>query len=497
MRGGLPSRSTAIRSFSSTRRCLYASQSNTNHILRDYNRTTTYRYSLLDEASPEVQAFPWVSPADLQRLRTPPRRAKVIAREYVPVSVPLSDCSFIADSLYNPNYGYFSKHARIFTPPQPFEFTKMKDNLAYDRALVRVIDDFEDSLQADRDTTSARQVFHTPTELFKPYYGQAIARHLLHQYRLHYFPHTDLNIYEIGGGNGTLMLNILDYIREHDPEVYNCTQYRIVEISLQLAQRQKAVLEKSLPEAEHLQHVQILHKDILTWSIPVRHPCYVLAMEVVDNLPHDIVRYDPQTGQPLQAVVLIDKNGEFEEAYTRSMDELPRRYLALRKKLGHSHLPRSHPQALPSFIRQLSRALPYSGRLTGREFVPTTLLSLLDVLYEYFPHHHLILSDFDSLPNAIPGYMAPVVQTRYQRNMIPCTTYLVQQGYFDIFFPTNFWELQAMYGQLCPSYFGTRRMHVTTHRKFVERWGDMRQTTTLSGENPMKDYYENVKMLIS
>jgi hypothetical protein len=497
MRGSLPSRSAAIRSFSSTRQCLYATQNNASHILRDYNKTTTYRYSLLDDASPEVQAFPWLSPADLQRLRTPPRRAKVIAREYVPVFVPLSDCSFIADSLYNPNYGYFSKQARIFTPPQPFEFTKMKDNLAYDRALVRVIDEFEDSLQTDQDTTSARQVFHTPTELFKPYYGQALARHLLHQYRSHYFPHTDLQIYEIGGGNGTLMLNILDYIREQDPEVYNCTQYRIVEISLQLAQRQKAVLEKSLREAEHLQHVQILHKDILTWSIPVRHPCYVLAMEVVDNLPHDIVRYDPQTGQALQAVVLIDKNGEFEEAYTPSMDELPRRYLALRKKLGHSHLPRSHPQALPSFLRQLSHALPYSGRLTGREFVPTTLLSLLDVLYEYFPHHHLILSDFDSLPNAIPGYMAPVVQTRYQRNMIPCTTYLVQQGYFDVFFPTNFWELQAMYGQLCPSYFGTRRMHITTHRKFVERWGDMRQTTTLSGENPMKDYYENVKMLIS
>jgi hypothetical protein len=179
------------------------------------------------------------------------------------------------------------------------------------------------------------------------------------------------------------------------------------------------------------------------------------------------------------------------------MDELPRRYLSIRTKLGHSQLPRSHPQKVPSFLRRLLHTLPYSNRLTAKEFIPTTLLSLLDVLSEYFPHHHLILSDFDSLPNAIPGYMAPVVQTRYQRTMVPCTTYLVQQGYFDIFFPTNFEELQGIYGMLCPSYFGTRRTHIVTHQYYMEKWGDMKATMTRNGENPMRDYYQNVKMLIS
>jgi hypothetical protein len=179
------------------------------------------------------------------------------------------------------------------------------------------------------------------------------------------------------------------------------------------------------------------------------------------------------------------------------MDELPRRYLSLRAKLGRNHLPLTHPYALPSFLRQASNFLPYAGRLTTKEFLPTTLLSLFDVFSEFFPHHHLILSDFDSLPNAIPGYMAPVVQTRYQRAMVPCTTYLVQQGYFDIFFPTNFEELRGMYRMLCPSYFGARRMQVSKHAEFVEKWGDMKKTTTKSGENPMRDYYQNVKMLIS
>lgn len=363
--------------------------------------------------------------------------------------------------------------------------------------MASAIDEFEKSLQAEGDATAPRQIFHTPTELFKPHYGQAIARYILHQYRSHYFPHTDLCIYEIGGGNGTLMSNILDFIFENDPEVYNCTQYRIIEISQQLARQQKETLDTNRYGNHHSQRVEIIRKDILAWTIPVRQPCYVLAMEVIDNLPHDVIRYDPKTGQPLQAVVLIDRDGEFEETYTQSMDELPRRYLALRGKVGYRQLPRSHPQVAPRLLTQLFHALPYTGRLTAKEYIPTALLLLLDVLSEYFPHHHLILSDFDSLPNTIPGYMAPVVQTRYQKNMVPCTTYLVQQGYFDIFFPTNFEELSAIYGILCPSYFGTRRTHILKHRTFVEKWGDMNATSTKSGENPMRDYYENVKMLIS
>jgi Putative S-adenosyl-L-methionine-dependent methyltransferase len=320
---------------------------------------------------------------------------------------------------------------------------------------------------------------------------------MLHQYRLHYFPHTDLYIYEVGGGNGTLMLNILDYIRKTDPEVYNCTQYRIIEISQQLARRQREAINNSPHASDHLQHAEIVQKDILSWNIHVQQPCYLLLMEVIDNFPHDIIRYDPPTGQPLQAIVIIDENNEFEEMYTSSIDGLARRYLSLRAKLGTKHLPKSHPQAIPSLLRRLLHAFPYTGKLTSKEYIPTVLPSLFDSLSQFFPHHHLILSDFNALPNAIPGYMGPVVQTRYQRAMVPCSTYLVQQGYFDIFFPSHFGELRGLYEVLCPSYFGTRRTNVMKHKEFVEKWGDMEKVTTKNGDIPMRDYYENVTMLIS
>ena len=53
-----------------------------------------------------------------------------------------------------------------------------------------------------------------------------------------YFPYEDLVIYEIGAGNGTLAMDILDYIRSAYPEVYECTHYNIVEISGRLAKSQ-------------------------------------------------------------------------------------------------------------------------------------------------------------------------------------------------------------------------------------------------------------------
>ena len=45
----------------------------------------------------------------------------------------------------------------------------------------------------------------------------------------------------------------------------------------------------------------------------------------------------------------------------------------------------------------------------------------------------------------MPGVCAPVVQTRIRGTMVPCDTFLVKQGYFDIFFPTDFNKLRDMY----------------------------------------------------
>ena len=73
-------------------------------------------------------------------------------------------------------------------------------------------------------------------------------------------------------------------------------------------------------------------------------------------------------------------------------------------------------------MRQLKSRLPLAPNMTVPEYVPTRLMQFFDILREYFPLHQLLTSDFHALPDAVKGYNAPVVQTRYQRRTVPVTT---------------------------------------------------------------------------
>ncbi|KDQ18879.1 hypothetical protein BOTBODRAFT_478061 [Botryobasidium botryosum FD-172 SS1] len=351
----------------------------------------------------------------------------------------------------------------------------------------------------------------------------------------------------MGAGNGTLAKNILDYLSVEYPQVYERTQYKIVEISPKLAELQRARL------ASH-SCVRIVNKSIFDWDVREPAPCFFLALEVIDNFAHDVVRYDSVTLEPYQGITAIDSAGEFHELYEPVTDPLILRFLDYRRRAGHV------PPAFDSFLtsspllRRLRNSLPFAPNMTLPEYVPTRLLTFLEKLRDNFPLHRLLLSDFSKLPDAVPGYNAPVVQTRYKETMVPCSTYMVQPGYFDIFFPTSFELLRDMYELLMsnptlsasstttagqeaeptgyrPSpmttaasslrlnvdFFsssprgrrspvdgvmsssgldvGQRMSTVMTHKEFLEKYADLERTTLRSGENPMLDFYQNVKFL--
>lgn len=269
-----------------------------------------------------------------------------------------------------------------------------------------------------------------------------------------------------------------------------------------------------------------------------------LTRNYQDNFAHDMVRYDLRTLEPYQGLVTIDENGEFSMYYSRVTDPLISSFLELRRRLGH-------PPALPMLLkraprlRKLYTSLPLAPNLSPPEFLPTRLLSLLRTLRRYFPRHRLLLSDFSSLPDTVPGACGPVVQTRVRGVSVPCETILVKQGYFDIFFPTDFAKLRDMYEHVLTepgplpalddprisplsnivsplaaganffsSYHprtrrapvdgvtsssglpvGERKSSVFTHAEFMETYADLDQTRLRNGENPMLEYYQNVKFL--
>ncbi|KAH7927891.1 DUF185-domain-containing protein [Leucogyrophana mollusca] len=472
----------------------------------------------------EHATYPQVSARDLAVHSAPPKRVKMLVRD------------FIEDSLYNPHYGYFSQQASILTAGEKagegeagFDFGRYRDMAEFDTAVAQRYTD----AGAVGSDGPGKQLWHTPTELFKPWYGQAIAQCLVSEYLLKYFPYEDFVIYEIGAGNGTLARNILDYVREHYPDVYDRTRYNIIEISAKLARAQRHRLK------DH-SCVQVVNKSVFHWKEKEASPCYFVAMEVVDNFAHDVVRYDLQTLEAYQGLVAVDQNGDFVPFYSRISDPLVASFLSLRRRL-------SHPPSLPRFLgipalRKLYTKLPFAANLSPPEYIPTRLLSLLRVLRTSFPRHRLLLSDFSSLPDTISGVNAPVVQTRVGATMVPCSTLFVRQGYFDILFPTDFERLRDMYedilsqphcadsqrpsllsGSMSPlsvgagffsSYapdtrrhpldgvtsasglpVGERKSSVFTHAEFLETYADLGRTKLGSGENPMVDFYKNVKFL--
>ncbi|KAJ7631328.1 S-adenosyl-L-methionine-dependent methyltransferase [Mycena polygramma] len=484
--------------------------------------------SLLDggdsKSHHELNSYRLVDANELEKCTSPPREVKMLVRDW------------IEDSLYNPNYGYFPKQAVIFdTKHTTFDFEKLRNSVEFQVEVSRQYAAYgADELQGP-----GRQIWHTPTELFKPWYGIAMAKCLVSEYLLKYFPYQDFVIYEIGAGNGTLALNILDYLRSNHPEVYDRTQYNIIEISRSLVGLQRKKL------AAHHPCVKVDHKSIFRWDTKEPAPCFIVAMEVIDNFAHDLIRYDLKTLEPLQALVTIDDRGEFDMIYTPVTDPLIASFLKLRTRLAH-------PPAIPRLLRAapaLLRAyaeLPFAPNLSRAEYIPTRLLSLLRTLRNHFPRHRLLLSDFSSIPDAIPGRNAPVVQTRFQNTTVPVTTLLVAQGYFDIFFPTDFSRLRDMYeyilsqpandrslvptgaprltplsgagASLGADHFssyqpsnrrrpidgvtsasglpvGERKSSVFTHAQFLSTYADLNRTRLKSGENPMLEFYQNVKFL--
>jgi Putative S-adenosyl-L-methionine-dependent methyltransferase len=244
-------------------------------------------------------------------------------------------------------------------------------------------------------------------------YGFALAAHILKQHKT--TCSGPLIIYEVGAGNGTLMENILDYIYKESPEVYSTMKYTIIEISTLLARIQDRKRQKS----RHINHIEIVNKSIFKYGllslIPDAvedKPCFFVAMEVLDNLSHDIIRYDIDTGIPYQAITLVDHIGEFKEGYEILSDPLIKRYLDTREKTGY--IP---PHLQKSVLNNIKKLSPFRSDLTDPEFLPTMAFSLMEKINTHFPNHHLLVSDFSSLPDTIPGTDSPVVQTRYEDTM--------------------------------------------------------------------------------
>jgi len=178
-------------------------------------------------------------------------------------------------------------------------------------------------------------------------------------------------------GNGTLALNILSYIMEHAPDIYENTKYNIIEISPRMAAKQKENREKS-PHKETT--LQIHNQSILKWNEITNDPCFVIGTEVLvaallflwclilptqsnnlpkDNLPHDKIIYDDE-GKPWACYACEDHNGHLWEEVAPLRDQMILKYLhAKSKALGWKDLLLPEPQGIISKVSFSSSPTSY------------------------------------------------------------------------------------------------------------------------------------------
>jgi hypothetical protein len=441
---------------------------------------------------------------------------------------------FVFDSLYNPQYGYFNSQGDlIFSKPKnkdlaPLEplihFGELRNQTEYIETLKKLY-------------ASQNQVWGTPVEIFQPYFAQAILNYILNKFEDK--GTNPLLIYEIGGGTGTCALNILETLKQRHHSIYERTHYHIVEISSYFHNVQKERLDTN-----YKGHIQCHHKSIFEFRNEqhLEDHAFVIALEVMDNLPHDKI-VEKADGSFVQIAVYESPGNKqdhpvYVEIELPLTDSLIQKYLRYTRPdlfdedISSEHIdkskmidlrPRKYLREL--FNRSTEKFRNLIMRFTGVGeqiyFLPTVQLLMIETICSQFPKHHVILADFDYLPqediilytigNAI--YNQPIVQKKFEKSLKLAndtegfneeylsgsfSTYLVPKGSCDIFFPTNFPDLQLVYA--CTRKDVHTGSTVMKMSQFLTRYLPSEQLAlmqTKSGFNPALSDYSNFSFLVS
>ncbi|KAK6122774.1 hypothetical protein DH2020_043472 [Rehmannia glutinosa] len=244
----------------------------------------------------------------------------------------------------------------------------------------------------------------TPVELFKPWYAHGIAEAIMRTANLS----VPLKIYEIGGGSGTCAKGVMDYMKLNAPtRVYDNMTYVSVEISSSLAKKQ---LETVGEVDSHLAKFRVECRDAADpngWGHE-QQPCWVIMLEVLDNLPHDLIFSKNQVASWME--VWVEKRhdrAEPCELYKPLEDPLIASCMEI---LDLAKDGSTRGTMAGSFAKSTwAKILPKPRRC----WLPTGCLKLLQVLHGALPKMSLIASDFSYLPDVrIPGERAPLVASK-------------------------------------------------------------------------------------
>lgn len=400
---------------------------------------------------------------------------------------------FIRASLYDRGQGYFMRRgsAVVGALPRPLQFGDFTGEPGYRAALRQAYDELGTS-------------WLTPSEIFRPHYANALADAFAQSHEArHKQPPSGaegaaqaapLDIYEVGGGSGGVARDILRRLRARHPAAFRAVRYRAIEISPQLARRQ----EKTVAEggADLSARFESLVGDAAcpeVWGGTDARECHIFGLEVLDNLPHDLVRRRADGIWEEALVSPAAEGGKWIEIWQPLSDNLISRCLK-----SYDWDDAAHASSPMHRLLRLVLDGTLGPAADGRVFLPTGCLRLLDTLCQVRPAHRLLLADFDILPDTvIAGRNAPLVSNTLDGQARDYNSFLLPYGTADIFFPTDFGALSALHAAAARQE-GLREeaaspRAVLRSRDFLCRASpdSARATTTRSGYNPLLEDFSN------
>ena len=333
--------------------------------------------------------------------------------------------------------------------------------------------DYRSRLSAFYADSSDGTAWLTPSEIFGDAYAAAIAKSLVARNG----DASTLDIVEVGAGNGTFGAALVRYVLENHPHLQ--VSYATYEPSAYLRERQS--------EALHGLDAQVRVSSSL---LPAEGDgdVHVVALEVLDNLPHDLVRRDDEG--VLEAHV--SDAGKVE--YARLADPAIRFCLDALGGDDFGSFEAQPPAGRPlAFLGSMLESMVGRRQKTAA-YVPTGAYMLLSDVCAAFPRHTLTLGDFDWLPTRADEVNAPIVQSG--PNDYGSDIFAAPAGSADIMFPTHFESIGAIHAALRGSK-GRTDFAVVKSSAFMAEHADLELTATRSGYNPIVEDFINTSFLLT
>lgn len=331
----------------------------------------------------------------------------------------------------------------------------------------------------------------TPVELFRPFYSQVLANFIANEV----VDEGKIHIVEIGGGRGTNALCILDHLEREFPDIYRRCRYTMMDASPTLLQLQKKIIMNGNNNISgHDQIVDFRHIDMMDVAEGRLHLLeksdeitVLLAMEVLDNLPHDKISICSKSGRILQTEVHQDiECPEMKEILNPLEDLLIGQMIEF------------NPSFVPKF---------------GNRWIPSVAGAILGSLFQARPNSSVVIADFDYLPPPDIHFNSNLSKQPQNELGPPLITdmndndyenYLTAPPLCDVLFPTDF-NLLRGYIEATMKYHlsqehNVRPWNVSVQKQsqFLAEFGPKQVENTTSrwtGFSPLIDDFSNCSVL--